>query len=387
MIKLCKYTLLLCLIFYQTAYAEFDFNLSGYIFALPIYQRLDNSVSLFTFDNNINKDIYIGISKLRLKPIINLWDNARLEAATETLIEISKFKNPLFADNEYYSRQALDADFTILSQGDINITQSIDRLFFKQTFDDFELTFGRQRVNWGVGRIWQPTDLLHPVNPANYAKIEKTGADALSVKYFIGNFSDVELVVNFRNTFKDNNYGIRIRTNVSPFDFSGIFGYFGNDPIIGFDVTGNLFDAGIRAEGIYISKDSDNQPGFIRLIAGADYQFSKNLYGLVEFQYNGEGTSCKYCYDLSKLIRGKVINLGMYYLALMLNYQIHPLITITGNYMQNTNDFSGYFQTMLNCNAGDNLIISCGGMLPFGYKFSEYRYYPKSFYLITQLFF
>lgn len=387
MIRLSKYSLLFCLITLNTAFSEIDFNLSGYIFTLPIYQRLDNSALLLTQATEINKDIYIGIAKLRLKPVLNLWNDARLEAATETFIEISKFKNPLFTDNEYYSRQAFDADFNIFNEGSINLTQFIDRLFFKQTFDDFEFTFGRQRVNWGVGRIWQPTDLLHPVNPANYAKIEKTGTDALSMKYFIGNFSDIEIVANFRSAFKNNNYAMRLRTNVSPFDFSGIFGYFGHEPVIGFDFTGNLFDAGIRAEGIYISNTNEEEPGFVRLIAGADYQFSKDLYALVEFQYNGEGTTCKYCYDLTKLIQGKVINLGMYYIALMVNYQIHPLITITGNYMQNTNDYSGYFQAILNYSAGDNITIGGAGMLPFGYKFSEYRYYPKSFYLITQLFF
>lgn len=387
MTKLCKYIIIFLLLTCSLS-SQYEFDISGYIYVLPTYQRLSNSVDFLYPENDIDKDVWLGLTKVRLRPVFYLWEDARIEAASETIFEYSKFDNPLFTDNTFYSRHAVKMEWIISDTENFKIVELIDRLFFKQTFDDFEFTLGRQRINWGVGRIWQPTDLLHPINPANYAKIEKTGADALSFKYFFGSFTDAEIIVNFQEQFKYYNYALRLRTNFTPFDVSAILGYFDNDPNMGFDLTGNVFDAGVRAEGIYIYDSEQPDSSFVRFIVGADYQFNSDIYSLLEFQYNGEGTTCKYCYDLYKFYSGQMMNLGMYYLAALLNWQVHPLITVSGNLMQNLNDLSGYVSPIIMYSALDNLSINLGGLFSYGSEYSEFWYYPSiSAYLTVQYFF
>jgi len=387
MTKLSKYLFLILLLQAPLA-AQYEFDYSGYVYVLPTYQRLGSSVDYLYPDNEIDKNFYLGLTKLRIRPVFQLWQDARIEAASETIFEYSKYSNPLFAENSYFSRQAVNLQWTLVNSGNFKIIETIDRLFFKQTLQNFEFTLGRQRINWGVGRIWQPTDLLHPINPANYAKIEKTGADALSMKYFFGSFTDAELIVNFQEQFKNYNYGLRVRTNFTPFDISAILGYFENEPNIGFDLSGNVSDAGLRAEGIYIINKEVSDSSFFRFIVGTDYQFDSQIYALAEFQYNGQGTTCKYCYDISKFYSGETMNLGVYYLAGLVNWQVHPLVTVTGNLMQNLNDYSGYVSPVIMYSFLDNLSLNLGGLFSYGSEWSEFWYYPSiSIYFSAQFFF
>lgn len=386
-IRCAKYLLLGLLLLNPSLLKGFDFSIGGYVFELPVYQRLGASIDSLLPSNNQDKNLYQSITKIRLRPVLNLWEDARIEAALETRIDISKYENPLFNSENIYPRHLIDLDWKLLSDGNVLINESIDRLFFKQTFEDFELTLGRQRINWGVGRIWQPTELFHPVNPANFGKIEKTGADALSAKFFFGNFTDAELIVNFRERISDFNYGLRLRTNFSPFDISGIIGYFDRNPAIGMDFTGNVFDAGIRAEAIYIRNDEKPDSSYFRFIVGLDRQLSPTIYGMIEFLYNGEGETCKYCYNPIKLLSGTVLNLGVYYLSGLVTWQAHPLITISGIGMYNINDYSGYATGNAAWSASENLTLSAAMMYPFGLQKSEFWYYPISFYLNAQCFF
>ncbi len=380
-----------CIILFVTTlnlFSEYNFDFSGYIFTIPTYQKLSSAIDFYIPSNTIKKNQYSLFSKIRLRPVYNLWEDARIEVAAETHIDISHFPNLLGAAESIYSRQIYDAEWNIYEEGDFQMSEYIDRFFFKQTFDNFELTLGRQRINWGVGRIWQPTDRFHPMNPADFTKIEKTGADALSFKYFFGLFTDAEFVVNFRNLIKDYNYGVRFRTNFSPFDISLILGYFDKQPNFGFDLSGNISDAGVRAEGIYVRNRDKPDSSYLRLIIGADYQFSSKVYALLEFQYNGEGTTNTEMYDFTKMLSGEIMNLGSIYLASRVNIELHPLLILSLNLMQNINDGSGYISPFLMWNALDNLSINAGAMLAYGSKKAEYWYYPKtSIYLTGQLFF
>ena len=386
-IKSFKYSLIFFFLIHSIGLSQYEFELTGYVFELPVYQRLGDSIDSLMPGNTENKNLYQNITKIRLRPVFTLWDDARIEAAFETRIDISKYANPIFSSNNIYPRHLLRMDWNIYDKGDISITESIDRLFYKQTFENFEMTLGRQRINWGVGRIWQPTEMFHPVNPANFGKIEKTGADALSMKYFFGNFTDAEVIVNFRERIRDYNYGMRVRTNFSPFDMSGIIGYFDRNPVVGFDFTGNLFDAGVRAEAVYVRRHDAPDSSYVRFIAGVDRQLTPEVYAMLEFLYNGEGELCKYCYQPQKLLMGNTINLGVYYISAMASWLAYPLVTVTGVWMQNINDYSGYFAPSVAYSALENLSLTVAGMIPYGLQKSEFWYYPISAYFIAQYFF
>ena len=60
--------------------AQYDFSFSGYVVNLPIYQQSNENLSkLFGF----KKDMFFDLTRVRLRPVLDLWDNARINAEYE----------------------------------------------------------------------------------------------------------------------------------------------------------------------------------------------------------------------------------------------------------------------------------------------------------------
>jgi hypothetical protein len=133
--------------------------------------------------------------------------------------------------------------------------------------------------------------MFNPINPANYSKTEKDGADALSMKYYAGSLSEINIVYNFRERWDRGNFAARFETNCSGYDLSLMSGYFDKRFVAGSDFAGNLFDAGIRGEIIFTADKDDFDQNFFKYILGADYQFNSDIYALIEYHFNGQGTN------------------------------------------------------------------------------------------------
>ncbi len=357
---------------------NFDFKINGYIYNLPVIQKYPEAYSELTNAKSDEDYIYSNITKVRIRPSLYIGNNTEINAHYEINSMISNISVPLSFGDDISNRQAVDLKTQPFSNDNVMINHFIDRLYVKQFFDFGEITAGRQRVSWGVGRIWQITDLFNPINPANFTQFEKEGADALSGKIYTGNFSDLEMVINFRQSFNDYNYGFRYRTNFSEFDFGAIGGYFDNRYVTGLEIAGNFFDAGVRSEILLSADESDIKSNYYKLLLGIDYQFTDKLYGLLEYKHNGQGTECKLCYDLEKLFKGEMQNAGLDYFASQITYQFHPLLS--GNLMLITNlrDNSGFLSSGLNYNIFQNFNLGLSGIFFYGSERSEYWYYSTS---------
>ena len=285
------------------------------------------------------------------------------------------------------NRQILNLKWNIYDKNNLNVSHYIDRLYFRQGFRNGNIIIGRQRIAWGVGRVWSPIDLFNPINPANYSKIEKDGADAVSFTYSFGSFTDLNLVYNPHDKIQNSNAGFRFRTNIDEYDLAFVGGHFDDRFVLGGDFAGNFFDAGIRGEGIISMDKYDLSNNYVRFIFGMDNQFTSKLYGMFEYQYNGEGALNKDSYDLLALLDGRVINLSRNYLFISASYQITPLLTVTAAQNMNLNDGSGFSNISGSYSLSDNSTLDLGALISYGSRFSEYWYYPSSVYLQGQLFF
>ena len=277
---------------------------------------------------------------------------------------------------------------------------------YKQANNEFKVDFVRQEQYHGIA-LYRPSifapgfrnrqhhnrktanciDLFNPINPADYSKIEKDGADAVSFTYSFGNFTDLNVVYNPQDKPENSNAGFRFRTNFDEYDLAAVGGYFDNRFVLGGDFASNFFDAGIRGEGIISMDKYDLGNNYVRLIFGMDNQFTSKLYAMFEYQYNGQGAPNKDSYDLLALLDGRVINLSRNYLFLSASYQITPLLTLTGAENMNLNDGSGFSSLSGAYSLSDNSTLTFGALISYGSKFSEYWYYPTSVYLQGQLFF
>ena len=361
-------------------------DFGGYIYEnFSLYSK-PASAGLFGIQEN-NDVLPVNIIRARLRPTLNFSEDSRITMQYEADLLYSRLNIPMVGGSGMTNRQALDLHWRFYDTNSLVAQHFIDMLYFKQIFGFGELTFGRQVISWGVGRIWQPTDLFNPINPANFSKLEKDGADALSMKFYLGSFTDLEVVTDFRKNVKDYNYGGRFRTNFEEFDLSAIAGYFDRKVVAGGDFAGNVGGAGVRGEGIFSYSPTSTDSNYVRFILGVDYQFTSELYGLLEYQYNGRGTICKSCYDLQSLMKGEIQNVGLNYIAIQANYLPHPLVTLSGGGMLNMNDLSGYTNLSCTVNALQNLNVGIGGFYFFGGTLDEFWYYPSALYLSGQWFF
>ncbi len=378
--------ILLLIISSVIIFPQVDFNFSGYVVELPVYMIMKKYPAFIPFPVN---NQFLNLNRLRLKPEVDLWENARINVEYEIDALYSE-KNLLFdLSSVSTNRQLFNLKWDIVNQGNYKVTHYFDRLYFRQDFSWGNISIGRQRISWGSGRIWNPTDLFNPVNPANFAKIEKDGADVAAFTYFFGNFTDLEMVYNPQKKLENSNAGFRFRTNIHKYDLAVVGGYFDQRIVAGWDFAGSIFEAGVRGEGIVSMNKEDISDNFTRFILGTDYQITPQLYALIEYQYNGQGKANKsdYLLIIPKLITGEILNLSRNYLAVSANYTFSYITSASILINQNLNDGSGFIAASGLYSVTSNLSLTLGAQFTYGNNFSEYWYYPYSVYLQAEYYF
>jgi hypothetical protein len=360
------------------ARAQVEFQFSGYVVNLPIYER-ENASAAHLF--NLDQNQILDLTRLRLRPSLLPWDGATLGLEYEVTGLYHNTSLSGFLTTTTLRRQLLDLRWDPVNETHFAASHFIDRLYFRQDFQSASLIIGRQRIAWGTGRIWNPTDLFNPINPASFEKIEKDGADAMSFKYYFASFTDLELVYNPEDHFKSWNGAFRFLTNYREYDVSVMGGYFDKRLVMGGDFAGNFFEAGLRGEGIFSADKNDLSNHFVKFILGLDYQFTAKLYGLIEYQFNGEGETDENKYQLQRLFTGEILNLNRNYLFVDATYQIHPLVSTGIGFNLDLNDGSGFLSPVVTYSMESNVDLSLGGLIVFGKERSEYWYYPASIYL------
>lgn len=363
--------------------AQPDFQISGYALNMTIYQPATD-LKIVKLD-----DQYFNLTRLRIKPSLNFGYNARIDLHYEiNSLYMNKSSFGIFDLNSVSNRrQIVDLNWNVINNNNLITNHYIDRLSVRHEMNWGNVEIGRQRISGGTGRIWNPTDLFNPINPANFTKIEKDGADAISTMIYLGNFTDLNIVYNPTDDFNQSNYGFRFRTNYAQYDFSFVSGYFDKRIVAGLDFAGNLFDAGIRGEVIFSIANEDDKENFLKFILGADYQFSSELYAVVEYQFNGEGKTQKTDYELTRLTSGEILNLSRNYLHTGLSCQITPLLNFSLNNTFNFNDKSGFLGFSAYYSITSDLYILAGTQISYGNEFTEYWFFPDTYFLQGEFYF
>ena len=377
--------LIICFFFsFKPVQAQINFKFSGYIVELPVYMIMKKYPVFFPFPVN---NQFLNLNRLRLKPEVDLWEDARINVEYEIDALYSE-KNLLFdLSSVSTNRQLFNLKWDLINEGNYKVSHYFDRLYFRQDFSWGNVSIGRQRIAWGSSRIWNPIDLFNPVNPANFAKIEKDGADVAALTYFFGNFTDLDVVYNPQKKIENSNAGFRFRTNLEQYDLAVVGGYFDKRIVAGWDFAGSLFNAGVRGEGIISMNKENISDNYTRFTLGTDYQITPELYALIEYQYNGEGKANKSNYELLRLVNGEILNLNRNYLALSANYVFSFITSASLMVNQNLNDGSGFVAVSGLYAITSNLSLTVGAQITYGNEFSEYWYFPHSIYSQVEFYF
>ena len=151
-----------------------------------------------------------------------------------------------------------------------------------------------------------------------------------------------------------------------------------DDPVIGIGSTGYLGETAWRLDGTWTFIDDGDD--YLSLVANMDYSwvwFDKNLYGFIEYYFNGLGKD-NYPDALldpditERLARGEVYVLGRNYLSAHIQIELHPLFQVFFTAINNVEDPSGILQPYATWDITQNLQLTGGLSVSYGAKESEF---------------
>lgn len=191
------------------------------------------------------------------------------------------------------------AQQVIASGDDAEWSQSLYRGYLQYEGEHFELSVGRQRIPWGVGRLWNPIDRFNPVGPLAIEPDQSAGVDAVKARWLISGFTYVEGVYAAGASGRDRSFAARLQGVAHDVDYSVMAGIFEEAPTLGFDLASNLGDAAGRVEVVFTdpkrsvrpfdSPTAGHLPSYWQVVVSVDtnVDVGSGVYLLAEYLYNG----------------------------------------------------------------------------------------------------
>ncbi|TPW19102.1 MAG: hypothetical protein FD126_3023, partial [Elusimicrobia bacterium] len=256
--------------------------------------------------------------------------------------------------------------------------------------------FGRQRVAWGTGKIWNPVDVLNPYQPTTLEREERLGLEALSLRRGIGEVGQAEAVWAFEESWAKSDLLGRVRGNPGGADLALLGGKLAGSTgswLAGGELAWDLRGGTLHSEVSYT--DLELRTPFWRGLVGYEYGFTadpplsvlEDFWFNVEWFHNGRGRDNPARYDVGLLRGGREVALGRDYGGVAMKKELHPLLYIELSWLRNLRDASHFLSPSVNWNAVGDLHVFAGWQRFGGRPVTEFGRQPDAFYSGAQLFF
>jgi hypothetical protein len=129
-----KRTFLILLFFFCSvqSFSQYEFEFSGYAVELPVDQISNKEIAKLL---NFNRNQFLNLIRLRLRPTYHLWTDARIAAEYEIASLYYNGTGLLNILMNETNRQFFDWTWNLVSENKFIINHFIDRLYFRQGFD------------------------------------------------------------------------------------------------------------------------------------------------------------------------------------------------------------------------------------------------------------
>lgn len=278
--SLLTYLLLIALTMTYAQEKEEKLFLSGYI----------KNLHQFTFINSLEQLQYTSIlhNRLNFKYIPTDRLTVRLEVRNRVFYGDNVKTIPGFAAYISQDSGITDLSWNLIDSQEILFNSTIDRALINYTKGNWDISLGRQRVNWGMNLIWNPNDLFNTYNFLDFDYEERPGSDAIRVQYYTGDFSKLEITAKKGKSADDKIVAGMYKFNKASYDIQLITGFYRKDWVIGAGWAGNLKEAGFKGEISYFIPYETylNSENILSTSVSADYGFKKGLYVYASVLYN-----------------------------------------------------------------------------------------------------
>ncbi|MFC1731562.1 hypothetical protein ACFL6I_14695 [candidate division KSB1 bacterium] len=293
-------------------------------------------------------------------------------------------------DSDYFSNLAKDKglfDLThVFSTGSSYVLMSnIDRANIKFSKGKWDIRAGRQRVNWGIGLVWNPNDIFNTFDYFDFDYEERPGSDAIQLQFYPNYTSNIQLVGKLNNN-EDITLAGMYKFNKWNYDIQFLSGVMESDIVIGGGWAGQIEGGGFRGEITWFAdkeKISDTNGILIATIDG-DYTFKNRIYAHIAMLYNSNGTTGKAgwgTFFLDQDISPKTLTLARYSIFSQIAYPVTPLLNADLSGIYNPTDHSIFIGPSLNISLTDNLNLFIISQIFIGDKNSEFGDYGSIFYI------
>lgn len=166
----------------------------------------------------------------------------------------------------------------------------LDRLYLDIYLGDWEMSIGRQRINWGISTFWNSNDIFNAFNFTDFDYEERPGSDAFLVRKYIGFTSSIEFAIAAADDIKKLKAGFLYKFNLKNYDYQVLAGVSENHLSLGGGWSGAIKKIGFKGEFNTFNDLSTSAEPFIGSFSMEfDYINKKALYFGFGFLYNSQG--------------------------------------------------------------------------------------------------
>ena len=187
-----------------------------------------------------------------------------------------------------YDNGLINMSWNIFDGKSYVLNVAIDRLWLDYTKNKFQVTLGRQRINWSQTNVWNPNDIFNTYSYFDFDYEEKPGSDAVRLQYFTSPSSKAEIAVKADKDNKITAAGL-YRFNRWKYDFQGLAGvYTQSDLVLGLGWAGQIAKGGFKGEICWFQplKHFGDTTGVFLSSIEYDYTFRNSIFIQFEGFYN-----------------------------------------------------------------------------------------------------
>ncbi|WP_340104482.1 hypothetical protein [Rhodohalobacter sp. 8-1] len=265
-----------------------ELQIGGYLQGMPVRIGADlpepigsDALWEYRLQNRLNLNWYIT------SDITVNWEMRTRFFAGDLVEEIPFYADAIDRDPGY-----VDLSWMIVENESILLHYIPDRLNIDWYTDDWRVTAGRQRINWGINTVSNPNDLFNIYSFYDFDYPERPGTDAIRAQYFIDWASRVEFAYSPARDSRNSVASGMYTFNTRGYDIQLITGYYRHRWAAGGGWAGSIRQTGFKGE-IMAFMDLDEQSGnrSVNLVAAlsADHMFENSLFLVTEFLYNKNG--------------------------------------------------------------------------------------------------
>ncbi|UCD19003.1 MAG: hypothetical protein JSU64_06140 [candidate division WOR-3 bacterium] len=276
------------------------------------------------------------------------------------------------SDTDHGVQLALDliVPFDTATLNYVSDNINISRLAIWLGDERARIVAGKQRLYWGVGRVFRPLDIF---NRTNYFEpgYERAGSNALLSYVSLGHLSNIRCLVKPDGDISSALVGVRAGTNIANNDIGVTFMHCASDnrTIAGGEITGELV-AGYWGEMSYTRNDTVD---YTRTSVGLDYTFPLSIYAMIEYYFDGSGADDPAYYDYSTIIAGQRQTLARHYLYASIGLASNPFLRPSVSSIVNLIDGGTIIIPQFSYSIMENAEVTVGLNYAFGSTRSEFR--------------